>query len=68
MSVAVPAIAPGPAEGCPPPLRCREVWRNVHDTADVWERTTARGATFVAVGVDLTLLARAATELAARYR
>lgn len=45
MSIAVPALAPGPNEGCPPPLRCRDVWRNVHDTADVWERTTSRGAT-----------------------
>ena len=45
MSVAVPAVAPGPSEGCPPPLRCRDVWRNVQDTADVWERTTPRGAT-----------------------
>jgi len=48
MSVAVPdavaSLAPSPNEGCPPPLRCRDVWRNVHDTTAVWERTSARGA------------------------
>lgn len=45
MSVAAPALAPNPTEGCPPPLRCRDVWRNVHDTASVWERNSTRGAT-----------------------
>ena len=37
-------------------------------TPELVERWTARGATFVAVGVDLALLAKAATDLAARYR
>ncbi len=37
--------APGPQEGCPPPLRCRDVWRNVHEVAEVWERISTRGAT-----------------------
>lgn len=37
-------------------------------TPDLVERWVARGATFVAVGVDLSLLAKAATDLASRYR
>ncbi len=48
MSVAAPEstaqFAPSPNEGCPPPLRCRDVWQNVHHTATVWERTSSRGA------------------------
>ena len=37
-------------------------------TPELVERWTALGATFVAVGVDIPLLAKAATDLAARYR
>lgn len=41
----VPNAAPLPNEGCPPPLRCRDVWANVHQQAKLWNRTTTRGAT-----------------------
>lgn len=40
-----PLAVPAPNEGCPPPLRCRDVWRNVHEQASVWERASTRGAT-----------------------
>ncbi len=45
--VAGPALsaAPLPGEGCPPPLRCRDVWNNVHREATTWQRTSSRGAT-----------------------
>ncbi len=45
LSASPPTAVPMPNEGCPPPLRCRDVWDNVHHQATVWERTSPRGAT-----------------------
>lgn len=36
---------PLPNEGCPPPLRCRDVWNQIHQQAEVWDLTSKRGAT-----------------------
>lgn len=50
MTLMETALAPGsppvmtPGEGCPPPLRCRDVWQNVRQPDQLWDRTTTRGA------------------------